>query len=162
MSRVDVVLEAIKDSVQMIRAAHPGARIRGYALLTDDSCSSLSAVACSEQFWTEERDLRYCPVEWPLEDGASAFDSVSSAMSDDVGSLPRPAAAHTKEWDRYVTESFGLLHEALERAATAGLLSGAFVVAVSTDPGPFTTGLTTVGVRRLNGPRIGAEWADYQ
>lgn len=159
VGRIDVRLRVLREalppvvvaSFEALRAAHASERLLGYALCTDDSVTTLSAVACSAESLAESRapDARWLPVEWSYWDSAEGFAFARGLL--DASYRARGGAG----FDAHVERAFAVCVESLnDLRARRRLEEDVLLVAVSTDPGPPLLEWAVAAAATLNGPEL--------
>lgn len=145
------LVEAIEASVAAVAAAHQGESISGYALLTDDELSTLSHLACTEEYLLRHSgppETRWIAVNWPYSEGHERFRATGEELRQWHLQVEE---ASDDEFNDHVRGSFEGITRALEQARARGILpSGALVLACSTDPGPSLRRLAVGAARALN------------
>jgi hypothetical protein len=144
--------EGLARFVANAKAASAG-RLAGCALCTDDSLSTLFAVACDSEWienGPEDRD-RWVPTEWQQSEAA---DELAAARA-----LLVAHAAAAADFDRFVDAAFATLVSALQSLRDAEAVdSDVLLVALSTDPGPKLEALMLSSVDQLNTTEVALNW----
>ena len=147
------LLESVKVAIrQAVAAWHPRSpdqAIAGFALLTDDTLSTLSSLAITEGELrsTSVPDLLFCPTDWTLELSPDAFDKPRKEL--------RRQADASPDLRRHVDSSFQILERALAESRTEGAFGPrVFLSALSTDPSEHLEELENSSIRKLNDPQI--------
>ena len=159
VGRIDVRLRALREalpsvvvaSFEALRASHSGERLLGYALCTDDSVTTLSAVACTAESLAESRapDARWLPVEWSCWDSGEGFAFARGLLDASY------RARGSEGFDAHVERAFDVCVESLgELRARRRVEDDVLLVAISTDPGPPLSEWAVAGAAKLNSPEL--------
>jgi hypothetical protein len=147
---VRAILDAIPATLAAIARTHPGERLTGYALGTDDDLMSVLQVAIT----TAEFD--FCLVDWPYEDRTRHLDEVHARLraSYDAATVDQTFAEH-------VQRSFASLVEALAVARAEGQFDeDVFLDVASFDPDPHRDAMEEAAIVRLNSPLVVRRWRE--
>ena len=153
---LDDLRAAIRGSLEAIGAAHPGERLNGYALCTDDCLRTLFHAGCTTESCKgdEESELRCVPVDWPYGEGDHLFRRANAEL-----------VAHadaSEDFSAHVEAAFAFLVDALGGLRNEGVFGDdVLLIVTSTDPGPRLQELADAAVRRLNPPRLFELWKRY-
>jgi hypothetical protein len=71
------IREGARQAFAAVQAAHPGKRLCGFALVTDESAMTIGPMATSQEALAEaggQDDFRFNPDEWPYDEGGEFLD----------------------------------------------------------------------------------------
>jgi hypothetical protein len=141
----------VRPSFEALRASHASERLLGYALCTDDSLTTLSAVACTAESLAKSRApaARWLPVEWSYADSGERFAFVRELLEASY------RARGSTGFDAHVERAFAVCVESLgELRARRSIDDDVLLVAVSTDPDPLFLEWAVAGAATLNSPEV--------
>ena len=148
---VQLVLDAVPATLAAIAAAHPGERIVGYALGTDDDLCTVFHVATSAERSRPEHAFSF--NEWPYYDGEEHLEAAQAH----IRAAYDAATGHA--FAAHVEGSFASLVEALAVARARGVFaSDVFLDVGSTDPGPPLDAMEEQACLRLNVGAVRRAW----
>lgn len=137
---VDAVEEAATAALAAITAEHPGERLLGFALCTDDDMWTLYAAATTLEALANPGE-RFMPVDWPYEQSVQ-FDRAAALLKN------RPAGSDYRVY-------FQSLTKALSRMRAKAMFDpDTFLIALSTDPGARQRRLAREALLELNSQAI--------
>jgi hypothetical protein len=153
-SFTEVITGAARRGLAALVQAHPGERLAGYALCTDDDLRTVYAVGCTREFLADQpADRLFLPTEWPDGDDDASFEEARQTM------YARADAAVGTAFGQHVLQSFAALVAALRQLRLENRVGDdVFLVALSTDPGELLTALEDAGVRDLNPAGLYDRW----
>jgi hypothetical protein len=144
---LQAVKGAVRQTVAAIGARRPGDSLAGYALLTDDSLTTLTYTAVTKEALTLSGadDLLFSPTDWPW-DESSSFEPASQRLR---------ATGAASDSPEHVNAAFATLVQALADLQAEGIFSReVFLSVLSTDPSPHLEALERASVERLNHPDL--------
>lgn len=142
---------AIAATLQALNERHPAETLAGYAIITDDSVTTVGYLGItSEVLASRDAGLRFEAVDWPYDDGMSAFDTVRQILVEH--SKDHPPHLH-------VEPMFTSLVSALSAARRDhNLGDDVFLSVLSSDPSPQLLQLEDMAVKALNPTPVYAAW----
>ena len=146
---IDLVKEAVRRTVAVMRKLHPDESLVGYALCTDDGLETLLCMVVTDTAIASstDPDLLYTPTDWPYEPEPTVLDRANEYLRT-LGAAASGLRAH-------VDEAFASLVVALAELRAEGLFEpSVFLSALSTDPSDYLETLETESVATLNAPDI--------
>lgn len=153
---VDALGVAIPSTLAALAAAHPGERLTGYALCTDDCLCTVFHVALTHETTTVEN--AFAPNEWTFGEGDAHLADAQAAI---VASYERHGG--DDEFAAHVERCFDSLVEALVRARAAGHFAhDVFLEVLSTDPSPDLRSMSEAASLRLNPPEVVRRWRAWR
>jgi hypothetical protein len=138
------VKSAVRRTVAAIQVQRPEESLAGYALLTDDSLTTLTYMAVTKEALVlgGGDDLLFSPTDWPIEYESASFDVANQQLR---------AMEAGGDTQTHVPLAYASLVQALAEARAEGLFSPeVFLSVLSTDPGPQLERLERSSVERLN------------
>lgn len=152
---VETIKDALRRVLPLLSRSHPGERISGFALCTDDSLSTLFHVASTREFVARSRApfVEFVPVEWKYADGAEHLEEANKILES------RYRATTKESFPAHVDQSFREMAAALQELKAEGLFDETvFLTVCSTDPGPELEEMETSVVTLLNSKEVADRW----
>lgn len=114
-----LLVDATRQAVGHLRAAHPGQHFNAWALLSDDSAMTISLLANSREALAtaeDEDEMFWNPGEWQFDEGGAYFDSAYRLLLQAHRDLP-----FTVDFAKFRNSAFEACIAALELVAAEGL-----------------------------------------
>lgn len=153
----EVLRDQLRSVIGVALGTLANSGLAGLALCTDGGVSTLSALAVRhvDLAASDDPDLLFVPVDWPLDLTPHAFDLVGREL--------RRRYEKNPDFQSHVDNSFRLLVDVLEDVRRGRIVKDSvFLTVLSSDPDPYMNSLGEGAVERLNRGLVLERWRTFR